>query len=369
MSTATVRSMTELRCRSLVGHELLGPVEVTFEDGVVSGIETLDAGHETFDVEVLAPGFIDWQVNGVDDLDVWRIAREGDTESFSELTARQLRRGVTSWMPTLVSAPKSDYESALVHLERWTSESGGRVLGVHLEGPFLGSAPGAHRRDAITTADPVWIRSLPDVVNVMTVAAENEGVGAVVEELTTRGVRVSIGHSRPTRREFEHAVALGASAVTHLFNAMSGLDHRQPGLAAWALLHEGLWCGLIADGVHVSPEMIALAFRLSSPRITLVTDSVAWKTQESRTEIRDGAPRLADGTLAGSSTTMLDSIATCVRAGVSWTAAIHAATANVADFLGMSDRGRIDIGRRADFTAFDDRRQLTGVWSAGDRVV
>ena len=359
--------MAELRCRTLIGHEALGPVSVQFEDGFVTGIESSDAPLAT--VEVLAPGFIDWQVNGVDDLDVWRIARDGDSASFSELAARQLSRGVTSWMPTLVSAPKSDYESALENLQGWTAESDGRVLGVHLEGPFLGSAPGAHRRDTITAADPAWLRSLPDVVKVVTVAAENEGVEVLIEELASQGTRVSIGHSRPTRRQFDRAVVRGASAITHLFNAMSGLDHRQPGLATWALLDDALWCGLIADGVHVAPDMIALAFRVCSHRITLVTDSVAWRSAGSRAELLDGAPRLSDGTLAGSSTTMVDSIANCVAAGVPWAEALRAASANVADFLGLADRGRIEIGRRADFTAFDDRHRLVGVWSAGARVV
>lgn len=360
--------MTALRAVVVHGHEHLGWAEVRVSSGRIESIEPLALGAPEPEIDYLTPGFIDWQVNGRDDLDLWTIAKRGDSNSFERMDRDQSMSGVTSWLPTLVSAPRSDYEEALRHLGQWRDRSNGRVIGVHLEGPFLGDAPGAHRRDSIVAADRSWVNQLPDVVRVVTIAAENEGVVDCLEPLTSRGVRVSIGHSRPDRRQFEAVVDGGATSVTHLFNAMSGLDHRHPGLAAWALLEDRLWCGLIADGVHVAPELISLAFRLAPDRVTLVTDSVGWRVDGSRTQLVDGAPRLSDGTLAGSALNMDQAIRNCVKAGVPWPIAIDAATLNVAAFLGLDDRGRIEVGRRADLVAFDSNRETMGVWSLGERV-
>ncbi len=359
--------MAVVRARSIHGLEHLGAAEIGIASGRIESIRPIGEGDADLEFDFVAPGFIDWQVNGRDDLDLWTISSRGDTESFEKIAQAQLRSGVTTWLPTLVSGPLSDYETALGNLSHWREESEGRVLGVHLEGPFLGDAPGAHRRDAIVAADRKWIDDLPDVVRVVTVAAENRGIAAAVASLASRDVRVSIGHSRPTRDQYEVVVESGATSVTHLFNAMSGLDHRRPGLAAWALLDERLWCGLIADGVHVAPEMIELAFR-AADRITLVTDSVGWRADGARARLVDGAPRLPDGTLAGSALSMDDAIDVCSRAGVPWSRAVDAATSNVADFLGLADRGRIGVGLRADLVAFDSERELVGVWSLGERV-
>lgn len=352
----------------MLGHDSSTPLAIHLDDGTIAAVEPLSPSAPV-DYDVVAPGLIDWQVNGSDDLDVWTIARNGDHDAWTRLADRQLRTGVTTWLPTLVSAALPLYASALGHLAPWLSDSLGRVPGVHLEGPFLGSAPGAHRREAIVPVDLDWIASLPSMVRVMTLAAENPGATDAVTELMKKtGMRVSIGHSRPSRSEFEAALARGASSVTHLFNGMSGLGHRDPGLAAWALLDDRVWCGLIADGVHVAPEMIALAFRLAGDRITLVSDSVAWRASGLGATIIDGAPRLPDGTLAGSAITMGQAIEVCVTAGVPWFEALRAASSNVADFLGLDDRGHVQRGRRADLVAFDDNRELTAVWTAGERV-
>lgn len=343
-------------------------MSVHLDGGLIAAIEPLPQG-ALVDFDVVAPGLIDWQVNGIDDLDVWTIARNGDQYAWSRLADRQLRMGVTTWLPTLVSAPLPSYASALGHLAPWLSDSNGRIPGVHLEGPFLGAAPGAHRREAIVPVDLDWIASLPAIVRVITLAAENPGAADAVTELMKKsGMRVSIGHSRPRRSEFEAMLARGASSVTHLFNGMSGLGHRDPGLAAWAMLDDRVWCGLIADGVHVAPEMIALAFRLAADRITLVSDSVAWQASGLGATVIDGAPRLPDGTLAGSAITMGQSIEMCVAAGVPWFDALRAASCNVADYLGLDDRGHVQPGRRADLVAFDDNRRLTAVWTAGEQV-
>ncbi|MFM8648372.1 MAG: N-acetylglucosamine-6-phosphate deacetylase [Actinomycetota bacterium] len=360
--------MTVLRARAVLGHEHLGAAEVRMSSGRIESVAPIGVGEPEPEFGFLVPGFIDWQVNGRDDLDLWTIAAGGDADAFDRLGRAQLASGVTSWLPTLVSAPRSDYAAALRNLELWRDESKGCVIGVHLEGPFLGEAPGAHRRDSIVAADREWVDELPDVVRLVTVAAENPGITDCVKALSERGVRVSIGHSRPDRRQFGSAVECGATSVTHLFNAMSGLDHRRPGLAAWAMLEDRLWCGLIADGVHVAPEMIALTFRMAAERITLVTDSVGWRVDGSRTRLVDGAPRLTDGTLAGSALSMDEAIRVCVNAGVPWSSAVVAATTNVADFLGLADRGRIEVGRRADLVAFDSGYEMVGVWSLGERV-
>lgn len=321
--------------------------------------------------ELLVPGFIDLQVNGHDDVDV-ASARAGDWDRLDQLL---LDQGVTAWCPTLVTAPLDAYAGPLARLAGATARPGLRpeVLGAHLEGPFLGGRPGAHRTELIRGVDRGWLDALPDHVALVTAAAECAGVADLWAWAAERGVVASVGHSGADAATAASAFDAGARMVTHLFNGMSGLDHREPGVAAAALLDDRVTTGLIPDGVHVHPDLVRLAFRVKGPaRVALVTDAVAWRAGTAgpvRLTHDGAAARLADGTLAGSSLTMDRAVANVVGWGATdLVGAVRAASTTPADLLGRDDLGRIAVGARADLAALGSDGRCTATWLAGHRV-
>ncbi len=364
--------------RVLTPRGWLGPARIDIDDSgliesVVEDIEAARLGPDEAFATVVA-GFVDLQVNGIDDIDVFH-ASDQDWERISGLL---LDQGVTSWCPTLVTNHLDRLDEPLRRIASardasLASNNTAAIIGAHLEGPFLGGAPGAHRRDLLVPIDLEWLRGLPEVVRIVTLAPELTGSAAAISMLAARGVVVSLGHSTPSVDDVSVAVAAGATMVTHLFNGMSGVHHRDPGLASVALVDDRLSVGLIADLIHVHPTALQLAFRSKRmDGIVLVTDSVGWRrgsVGEVRMAIRNGAPRLADGTLAGTSLTMDQAIRNLVDdCGVPLDRAIRAASANPARVVGCTDRGEITIGRRADLVSLDDRLRVSAVWLAGHRV-
>lgn len=262
----------------------------------------------------VAPGFLDLQRNVAPDrlVDV----------------ARQLpATGVTAWLPTVVTSTADVRRRAVEALRSWDGH-GARPLGLHLEGPFLSPARvGAHDPALVTApVDEGW--SSADGVALVTLAPEVPGALDLVGALVARGVVVSLGHSEATAAEARAAVDAGARMVTHLFNAMGPLHHRHPGLAGVALTDERLAVGLIADGIHLDPVAVDVAWRAAGERIVLVTDAV------------DGADRLPDGTLAGSRLTLDQAVRNLVAfTGCSPAAAVAAASIRPARVLGVEPRG------------------------------
>lgn len=358
--------------RRLVAGSLLSPtgwlhdVAITVADGRIESIAPAEAG--SADVDVLVPGFVDLQVNGVDDVDIWRA----DGDDWSKLDSLLLAQGVTSWCPTLITARLEAYAVPLARITSAASDPGRRtrIVGAHLEGPFLGAAHGAHRPDLVVPVDLDWLAALPPIVTLVTLGPEQHESSAAIRLLTARGVRVSIGHSRADDAALDAAVEAGATLVTHLYNGMSGLHHREPGVAAWALTHHRVAASLIADGVHVHPRMLQLAATvLGHDRMVLVTDAVAWNARRagsvSDLEVRDGAPRRPDGTLAGSMLTMDAAVRTAVSAGITLEHACRAASTVPARLMGLEDRGELTPGRLADLVALDDGLQVVDTWVGG----
>ena len=357
---------------------MIGPAEVvTDESGSIVAIDPITPETPVPDV-TLVPGFIDLQVNGVDDVDV-AAARGDDWRRLGELL---LDQGVTSWCPTLVTNELDRFTAPLERMTEARDRSGPAfglpsIIGAHLEGPFLGGAPGAHPRNLIIPIDLDWLGALGDVVRLVTIAAEIPLAAEAAALLRRRGVVVSIGHSTPPADAVGAVVAAGASMVTHLFNGMSGVHHREPGLASVALVDDRITIGLIADLVHVEQHAIQLAFRAKPvDRVALVTDAVAWRagavgsgTAGIRIELRDGAARLAVGTLAGGAATMDAMIRNVVQiCGVPLERALMAASSNPARVMGCTDRGEIAIGKRADMVALDTDLRIAGVWLGGVQV-
>ena len=311
---------------------------------------------------ILAPGFIDIQINGIGSVDFART----DAAGYRTAQQRLLAHGVTTFLPTLISAPLNTFAPAIDVLK----DAG--AFGVHLEGPFLGGAPGAHDPKLLVPASVDWVSEMlarfPGFIRVVTLAPEADPSADVTRTLHRGGVVVSLGHSTASYDEAISFADAGARAVTHLFNGMGPLHHREPGLAGAALDDDRLTPTLIADLVHVHP----VALRLAASRkrnVALISDAIAidapWAASRGVREV-DGAPRLPDGTLAGSILTMDHAVQNMVRIGVNVERAIEMASTIPAELLGLDDRGIIEPGKRADLVALDPADlSVRAVWKDG----
>lgn len=314
---------------------------------------------------VLAPGFVDIQVNGAGATD---FASAYVDEIVATIDAR-VAGGCTACLPTICTAPLDAYVAMLDRLAAVRSERPEAVLGVHLEGPFLGGAPGAHAVELVRPVELEWLTDLcdrfGDLVRMVTLAPEADPDLGAIAMLHDRGVTVALGHSTVDFDGARAAADRGARVVTHLFNGMGPLHHRSPGLAGAALDDRRLIPSIIADGVHVHPAMLRLALG-ARPDAVLVTDAVATVAPVIE---RDGAAYLPDGTLAGSTLTMIDAVRRVAALGLSPAAAVRAATGNAARAIGASDHGRIAPGARADVLALDpETLDVRAVWVGGENL-
>jgi N-acetylglucosamine-6-phosphate deacetylase len=289
-------------------------------------------------------------VNGIGDEDV------ATTEAWDVLDEALLAQGVTSWCPTLVSAPLDAYAAALARIAAATTRT--TILGAHLEGPFLGDRHGAHPDRFVVPPDLDWADALPPVVRLMTVGPEAPGAIELIRRLRDRGVVVALGHTDAGPEVLRAAVDAGATLFTHLWNASGSVSARAPGPIGAALADDRLSISLIADLVHVAPTSLAVALAAKRDRVVLVTDVVAWPSPV------DGAPTLPDGTIAGSVLTM-DRAVRNVAELVGLERAVRAASTTPASVIGAVDRGELAVGRRADVVVLDDELDVRQTWVGG----
>jgi len=344
--------MTTLTTEQFFDGEILhGPriIEVD-NDGTVSSIAPLEGAAE---FAYLAPGYVDAQMNGFGQWDVAGCS----VDEMVALDETLASHGTTSWLATIVTGPLNKMSESISQIVAAMPQLRG-CIGIHVEGPFLGKAPGAHDRRFIIDADIEWIQQLPREVRLVTIAAENRTAKEAIASLINQGIVVSLGHSQPSESQSEEAIHSGATMVTHLFNGMSGVHHRNPGLALQALTNDNLYAGVIADMVHVQPSAIQLAFAAkTSSRLCLVSDSIAWDAPwaiSHGVRISKGAPRLADGTLAGSCTPLAECVRNVVtHCKVTPEDAFRAASASPARLLNMASVGHIQIGQTADINGLD----------------
>lgn len=356
-------------------------------DGLVEAI--LPAGAIASDLRVvetgggmLAPGFVDLQVNGGGGV---MLNDHPDVASLETICRAHAPFGTTALLVTLITDTPDITAAAVAAGEAATLRKLPGFLGLHLEGPHLSIArKGAH--------DPALIRPMLDADQVKLIAARQklpvllttiapESVEpARVSALTRAGVIVSLGHSDTGYATASTFAAAGASMVTHLFNAMSQIGNREPGLAGAAIDIGSLSAGLIADGIHVDPATIKIALRAKQgpAKIVLVTDAMApigtdmtSFTLNGRTIYRrDGSLRLADGTLAGADLDMISAVRFIHRVvGVELSEALRMASLYPAQAIGQSHRlGRFANGTAADIVALSDDLDIKGVWIGGDKV-
>ena len=351
-----------LACHSVVNGEggiSASPAWITIVGGriVATGTGAPPPGTHDLGDALLAPGFVDVQVNGTGTVDFATAAVDDIVSTIDALVAR----GTTGLVPTLCTAPLDAYDAMLERVAAVRAARPDAVIGVHLEGPFLGGAPGAHPPELLRPTDIAWMQHVcdtyGDLVRIVTLAPEADPELRATRMLAGRGVLVALGHSTVGYDGARAAADAGARLVTHLFNGMGPLHHRAPGLPGAALTDTRLVPSVIADFVHVHPAVVGLALR-ARPDAVLVTDAV-----------RDDMTRLADGTLAGSSLTMDVAVQNVASLGVPVQAAVRHATANPARVLQLTDRGRIAPGARADLVALDpDTLAVRAAWLAGRAV-
>ncbi|WP_420852399.1 N-acetylglucosamine-6-phosphate deacetylase [Pelomonas aquatica] len=336
-------------------------------------IDTASAGEDGR--PLLLPGFVDTHVHGGGGRDTM----EGG-DAITTIARRHARHGTTALLATTMTAPIGEIEAALRALGPVCRERGAqsaRVLGAHLEGPYINPGRlGAQPAHAIpATLDEVLRLNTLAPIKVLTLAPEVPGHLALIGPLRDAGIRVQIGHSNGSYEDGVAALGAGAAGFTHLFNAMSALHHREPGMVGAALAH-GEHAELIPDLLHVHPGAIRAALRCI-PGLFCVTDSTAaagmpdgdYRLGEYTVRKCLGGVRLADGTLAGSALTMDQALRNLVqRLALPLTDAVRRVSTAAADYLGLADRGRLAPGAWADVVVMDAGLELRRVFVEGEEI-
>ena len=360
-----------------VRHALVGETlvrgDVRVHEGRVAAVGVMPPGGGG----LAAPGFVDLQVNGFAGVDF--LAAEA--EDYARCAPALAATGVTAYLPTFVTAPEATLERALavVAEAKAAGGDGPRILGAHLEGPFLSPRwPGAHEpRDLREPCLPLAERLLAaGPVALVTLAPELPGALELVARFVAEGVVVSCGHSDADARAAHAAFDAGARAVTHLHNAHRRFAHRDPGLGGVALVRPDVTVQAILDGVHLAPEVARLALLAARERLSLVTDAMAaaglgdgrYRLGQREVVVAGPTARLGDGTLAGSVLTMDAAVRELVALGATEAEALLAATRAPARLLARADVGVLAPGGPADVVVLDDRLEVAATLVAGREV-
>ncbi len=362
--------------RIVVEDDRIAAIDAEPADGPF-GRASAHSGTVGGDGPFIAPGFVDVHVHGWGGHDAM-----GEPSALDGMARALARHGVTAFLPTGVTAPLDELARFADRVRGWTREApddGATPLGFNLEGPFLAAArKGAHdptHLRAPADVDATSIEPLLEGLRLITIAPELPGAIELVAAMHARGVRVSLGHSAATFAQAQAGYAAGATSTTHLFNAMTGVEHRSPGLAVAALTNDDAFAELIADGVHVDRAVWPLITRAKPvDRLLLVSDAI------SLAGVGDGRARIGGlevevvgdrvtvagtTTLAGSVIALDTAVRNLVEAGTGLPGAVAAASRNPCALLGVTDRGRIAVGQVADLVELDDDLHVGRVMRAG----
>jgi len=348
---------------------------VTVEAGRIAGIDGVaEQPDANGDVYVL-PGFIDLHVHGGGGVDVMDGA-----DGIAVIARTHAQHGTTSFLATTMTAPQEELLRVVTSVwqsARERSSGGARVLGIHLEGPYINPGKLGAQPDAVSLAVLEDVLAYLDVapVRVITIAPEMSGHLEIIRELSARGVRVQLGHTLGSYEEGVAALEHGAKGFTHLFNAMSPLHHRHPGMVGAALAHAE-YAEIIPDLLHVHPGAIHAALR-AIPGLYVVTDGTAstgmpdgeYHLGSQKVHKCLGGVRLEDGTLAGSALTMDQALRNLISLGLPLEEVSARLSRYAADYLGITERGRLKAGVWADMVVLDREYRLTATYVEGDNIV
>lgn len=354
---------------------------VVVENGRIRELATrapADADTHDLSGRTVLPGFIDCQVNGGGGV---LFNDEPTAAGIRAIGAAHRRFGTTGFLPTLISDALDKMRTAIAATDTAIAAGVPGVLGIHLEGPFISQArKGVHAAKFLHTPDAGELRvaaSLQHGKTVLTLAPECVAP-AEINWLVQAGVVVSAGHSAADYTTARAALDAGVRGFTHLYNAMSPLTSRAPGMVGAALDDTNAWCGVIVDGHHVAPASLRVALK-AKPRgkVFLVTDAMppvgaadpSYVLNGETITVRDGICQTATGTLAGSALSMIDALRNTIgMLDVPLDEAARMASTYPADFLGLgASHGRIEAGHRADFTVLDTDLRVTETWIGGER--
>ena len=329
----------------------------------IKPISELDTGIKIINLNGanLCPGFIDLQLNGCGGV----MFNDSVSEQTLEIMqAANLKSGCTSYLPTLITSSDEDIKVALKVARNFIDKTANEVLGLHLEGPFLSlEKKGIHRPEFIRKPDMKMVDLIcanADIVTKVTLAPENSPV-EVIKQLSDAGIVVSIGHSNATYAQTKAAIDNGATFATHLFNAMSSITGREPGVIG-AIYDHDIYAGIIVDGFHVAYPNVRISKKIMGEKLILVTDATApaganidqFDFVGTTVYYKDGKCFGKDGTLGGSAVTMIESIEQCVKCvGIELAEAIRMTTLYPAKAISVEDKlGSIEAGKVANLAIF-----------------
>jgi N-acetylglucosamine-6-phosphate deacetylase len=365
----------------------------------VAGLYTFGPRIQSFEpcqwtpAEYVVPGFIDLQINGAFGVDV----ASASAADLREISRRLVAEGTTAWLPTLITAPLDQIERVdRVISEAITAQNEARrtahatgtcfaesaILGMHLEGPFISPHRlGVHPPLNLLPQGAALQQVMRlNTLRLITMAPELDGAPDAIRTLIEKGIAVSIGHTDASYEQAMAAVGAGARMFTHVFNAMPPVHHRAPGAVGAALSASRAMAALIADGVHVHPAMLQIVWRARGPGGTIFTSdrvslagSASGKSAllggSTKATVLGGAARLADGTLAGSIVTMLDTVRTMRQyTDIDARGIMNAGSYNAAWVLGQPDRGNLLPGSHADLLLLDRQLGLKAVFIGGQEI-
>lgn len=356
--------------RIVAGSEVISGSSLLVRDGKIAAVSADGAvADRTVDLSGanLLPGFIDIHNHGAVGVDV----NEASAGGLREVGGFLSKHGVTSWVPTFVPDSVETYRKVTQAMgdvmSSQQSSADAQIVGVHYEGIFANERMcGALRPQyfrEFTGPELDDIPLLDSAAHMTTFAPEVKGGVELVKALVAKGWVPSIGHTCADFATLEAAFAAGATHVTHLFNAMSGLHHRDVGVVGWVLGNHGVSADIIADGIHVAPQVLKIALEAKgSDKLLLISDSVAptgrgdgeFDLWGEKISVTDGRTENERGSIAGSVITMADAVKTFVSLGVGFCDLARMASTNPSRLLGLADRGEIAEGKRADLVALDD---------------
>lgn len=373
--------------RIFTGYDILDDHAVVIADGIIDRVcprAMLDAALPQQDMAgaFIAPGFIDLQLNGCGGVQFNDSPEALSVETLEIMQRANEKSGCTSFLPTLITSSDELMKQAVETMRAWLTTRQNQALGLHLEGPWLNrEKKGTHNPALIRQPDPALVDYLcanADVITKVTLAPEQAG-NEVIRQLSAAGIIVSAGHSNATYAEAKAGFSAGITFATHLYNAMSPFSGREPGLVGALFDSPDVYCGIIADGLHVNYANVRMAKRLKGERLILVTDATApagaaidkFIFAGKTIYYRNGLCVDEHGTLSGSALTMIEAVQNSVEyCGIALDEALRMATLYPARAMGVEKQlGTVAAGKAANLTVFTRDYQIIKTFVNGESVL